>query len=79
MQPQRQVSNHWIAMDILIGSRNSEYPWLFTVLRTERKIALRSRKFQKKLKQHFFIHLAPVVQTMDSAVHPINHYPADKH
>ena len=23
--------------------------------------------------------LAPVVQTMDSAVHRINHYPADKH
>ena len=22
---------------------------------------------------------APVVQTMDSAVHRINHYPADKH
>ena len=24
-------------------------------------------------------HQAPVVQTMDSAVHRINHYPADKH
>ena len=23
--------------------------------------------------------LAPVVQTMDSAVHRLNHYPADKH
>ena len=23
--------------------------------------------------------LAPVVQTMDSAIHRINHYPADKH
>ena len=25
------------------------------------------------------IHQAPVVQTMDSAVHRINHYPVDKH
>ena len=24
-----------------------------------------------------FIHLAPVVQTMDSAIHWINHYPLD--
>ena len=27
----------------------------------------------------FSITLAPVVQTMDSAVHRINYYPADKH
>ena len=27
----------------------------------------------------FFVHLAPVVQTIDSAVHRINYYPADKH
>ena len=26
----------------------------------------------------FFIHLAPVVQTMDSAIHRINRYPLDK-
>ena len=25
------------------------------------------------------IYQAPVVQTMDSAIHRINHYPADKH
>ena len=31
------------------------------------------------MKRHFFIHLAPVVQTMDSAVQRINYYPADKH
>ena len=29
---------------VLIGSRNSEYPWIFTVLRTERKMALRFAK-----------------------------------
>ena len=26
-----------------------------------------------------FNHLAPVVQTLDSAIHRINHYPADKY
>ena len=26
-----------------------------------------------------FIPLAPVVQTLDSAIHRINHYPADKY
>ena len=26
-------------MRVLIGSRNSEYPWIFTVLRTEREMA----------------------------------------
>ena len=25
----------------------------------------------------FFIHLAPVVQTVDNAIHRINHYPLD--
>ena len=25
------------------------------------------------------LHLAPVVQTLDSAIHRINHYPADKY
>ena len=36
------------------------------------------RKFQKKkLKKRFFIHQALAVQTMDSAIHWINHYPLD--
>ena len=26
-----------------------------------------------------FIQLAPVVQTLDSAIHRVNHYPADKY
>ena len=29
------------------------------------------------MKLHFFIHLAPVVQMLDSAIHWINHYPLD--
>ena len=28
---------------------------------------------------HPFIYLAPIVQTLDSATHRINHYPADKY
>ena len=26
---------------------------------------------------HYVTHLAPVAQTLDSAIHRINHYPAD--
>ena len=40
---------------VLIGSRNSEYPWLFTVLRTERKIARRFVKVsEEEIKTAFF-------------------------
>ena len=40
---------------VLIGSRNSEYPWLFTVLRTERKIARRFAKVsEEEIKTAFF-------------------------
>ena len=27
----------------------------------------------------YYKHLAPVVETLDSAIHQINHYPADKY
>ena len=42
-----------------------------------------ARRFAKVLEEEieeafFFIHLAPVVQTMDSAIHRINRYPLDK-
>ena len=40
---------------VLIGSRNSEYPWLFTVLRTERKMARRFVKVsEEEIKTAFF-------------------------
>ena len=40
---------------VLIGSRNSEYPWLFTVLRTERKMARRFAKVsEEEIKTKFF-------------------------
>jgi len=40
---------------VLIGSRNSEYPWLFTVLRTERKMARRFAKVsEEEIKTAFF-------------------------
>ena len=47
---------------VLIGSRNSEYPWLFTVLRTERKMARRFATVSEEEivainEAAFFIHL----------------------
>ena len=33
---------------LLIGSGNSEYPWVFTVLRTERKMARRFAKVSEE-------------------------------
>ena len=33
---------------VLIGSRNLEYHWIFTVLRTERKMARRFAKVSEK-------------------------------
>ena len=42
-------------MRVLIGSRNSEYPWLFTVLRTERKMARHFAKVSaEEIKTAFF-------------------------
>jgi len=38
-----------------IGSRTLEYPWIFTVLRTERKMARRFRKFsEEEIEEAFF-------------------------
>ena len=34
---------------------------------------------QKKIQIHLLDTLAPVVQTLDSAIHRINHYPTDKY
>ena len=40
---------------LLIGSRNSQYPWIFTVLRTERKMAHRFAKvLEEKIEEAFF-------------------------
>ena len=40
-----------------------------------------ARRYAKVLEEEiegvFFIHLAPVVQTVDNAIHWINHYPLD--
>ena len=42
----------------MIGSRNSEYPWIFTVLRTERKIA---RRFAKASKEEIVVEVERVI------------------
>jgi len=40
---------------VLIGSRNSEYPWIFTVLRTERKMVRRFAKvLEEEIEEAFF-------------------------
>ena len=42
-------------MRVFIGSRNSEYPWLFTVLRTARKMARRFAEVsEEEIKTAFF-------------------------
>ena len=49
-----QISGYQF-LRVLIGSRNSEYPWLFTVLRTERKMARRFAKVsEEEIKTAFF-------------------------
>ena len=43
---------------VLIGSRSLEYPWIITVLRTERKMARRFAKVsEEEIEEAFFIHL----------------------
>jgi len=40
----------------LIGSRNLEYPWIFTVLPTERKTARRFAKvLEEEIEEAFFL------------------------
>ena len=49
---------------VLSGSRNSEYPWLFTVLRTERKMARRFAKVsEEETKTAFFFYPSDLVNT----------------
>ena len=42
-----QISGHQF-FRVLIGSRNWAYPWIFTVLRTERKMARRFAKVSEE-------------------------------
>ena len=49
-----QISG-WQFSRVLIGSRSSEYPWIFTVLRTERKMARRFAKVsEEEIEETFF-------------------------
>ena len=49
-----QISG-WQFLRILIGSRNLEYPWIFTVLRTERKMACHFAKVsEEQIEEAFF-------------------------
>ena len=41
---------------VLIGSRNSKYPWIFTGLRTERKMARHFAKVsEEEIEKAFFL------------------------
>ena len=48
---------------VLIGSRNSEYPWLFTVLRTERNMARRFAKVSEEEIEEAFFYPSDLVNT----------------
>ena len=50
-------------MRVLIGSRNSEYPWIFTVLRTEREMASRFAKVLEEEIQEAFFYPSDLVNT----------------
>ena len=47
----------------LIGSRNSEYPWIFTVLRKERKMARRFAKVSEEEMKTAFFYPSDLVNT----------------
>ena len=47
--------------------------------RTKIKTYTHKNEINRNARAIKFNYQAPVVQTMDSAVHRINHYPADKH
>ena len=58
--------------------------FLFFIIVVQLSESSRSPKIQIKYYERYFsvvlfILLAPVVQTLDSAIHGINHYPADKY
>ena len=48
---------------VLIGSRNSEYPWIFTVLRTARKMARRFAKVLEEEIEEVFFYPSDLVKT----------------
>ena len=46
-----------------MGSRNSEYPWIFTVLRTERKMARRFANVSEEEIEETFFYPSDLVNT----------------
>ena len=48
---------------VLIGSRNLEYPWIFTVLQTERKMACRFAKVSEEEIEEAFFYPSDLVNT----------------
>ena len=50
-------------MRVLIGSCNLEYPWIFTVLGTERKMARRFSKVSEEEIEEAFFYLSDLINT----------------
>ena len=50
----------------MIGSRNLEYPWIFTVLRTERKMARRFAKVSDEEIEEALFYPSNLVNTQTS-------------
>ena len=50
-------------MRALIGSRNLEYSWIFTVLRTDRKMARRVAKYLEEEIEKAFFYPSDLVNT----------------
>ena len=53
----------WQFSRVLIGSRNFEYPWIFTVLRMERKMARRFANVLEEEIEEAFFYLSDLVNT----------------
>ena len=58
------VPNQWITiLRVLIGSRNLEYPWISTVLRTERKMTRLFAKVSEEEIEEAFLYPSDLVNT----------------
>ena len=55
-------------------------PGRYTALSNDKKmVTIVHRELERKVEKVKHMKLAPVVQTLDSAIHRINHYPVDKY
>ena len=65
-----QISGYQISC-VLICSLNSEYPWIFTVLQTERKMARRFAKVCEEEIEEAFFYPSDLVNTKTTIPHRV--------